>query len=329
MKTHCDKLCIQPTRAALDKIYEDFCSLSVDQLRQRYELKDGKNWDVASAKHDLSSSYNPQRDYYRPFDKRWTSLSQVSHGFLARPIYATMQHLCEPNLGLCFPRQVHEWHGALVTDTPIDIHYLCDQTYVAPLYLFGIDEGRKDVNWSPRFRKEWLETLDFTSTPEEVFACIYAILWSPTYAERYKEQLRFDFPRIPLPHEEATFRAYAEIGAKLIDLHLLRKRLDSPDIHVKGEIPRESFTIGKVQYYKGDVLKLPVSNGPVLEINNLPLELWEFTIGAFAPLQQWLKLRARDKIPLTFTDLDTLEQMARTIAHTLTLQKELSELPLA
>ena len=329
IQTKKDDFCIHATLKSLEKLRLDSESLSLTELRQKYAVEDGKAWRLADAQSSLITDYNPSPIKYRPFDFRWTSLCTQSSAFLGRPRYDTMQHLRDGNLGLCFPRQAHEWHGALVTDTPIDLHYLCDQTYVAPLYLFGIDEGRKDVNWSPRFRKEWLETLDFTSTPEEVFACIYAILWSPTYAERYKEQLRFDFPRIPLPREEATFRAYAEIGTRLIDLHLLRKRLDSPDIHVKGEIPRESFTIGKVQYYKGDVLKLPVSNGPVLEINNLPLELWEFTIGAFAPLQQWLKLRARDKIPLTFTDLDTLEQMARTIAHTLTLQKELSELPLA
>lgn len=232
-------------------------------------------------------------------------------------------------LGLCFPRQAHEWHGVLVTDAPIDIHYLCDQTYVAPLYLFGIDEGRRAVNRTPRFRHEYLETLDFSPAPEAVFACIYAILWSPTYAERYKEQLRFDFSRIPLPREEVTFRAYAEIGTKLIDLHLLRKRLDSPGIYVKGEIPREPFTIGKGLYRENGVLVLPVSNGSVLEIHNLSQEIWEFVIGAFVPLKQWLKLRVRDKIPLTFEDLDTLEQMARAIAHTLALQKELTTLPLA
>lgn len=232
-------------------------------------------------------------------------------------------------LGLCFPRQAHEWHGVLVTDAPIDIHYLCDQTYVAPLYLFGIDEGRRAVNRTPRFRHEYLETLDFSPTPEEVFVCIYAILWSSTYAARYKEQLRFDFPRIPLPREEANFLAYAEIGTKLIDFHLLRKRLDSPDIHVRGDIPRDSFTIGKGIYRKNGILDLPVSNEPMLELINLPPEFLEFTIGAFAPIKQWLKLRVRDKILLTFTDLDTLEQMARAIAHTLALQKELTTLPLA
>ena len=174
-----------------------------------------------------------------------------------------------------------------------------------------------------------METLDFSPTPEEVFACIYAILWSPTYAARYKEQLRFDVPHIPLPREEANFRACAEIGMKLIDLHLLRKRLDYPDIHVRGDIPRESFTIGKGIYRKNGILDLPVSNGPMLELINFPPEFWEFTIGAFAPPKQWLKLRVRDKIPLTFTDMDPLEQMARAIAHTLALQKALAALHLA
>ena len=37
--------------------------------------------------------------------------------------------------------------------------------------------------------------------PVEVLAYIYAVLYSPTYRERYYEFLKYDFPRIPLPRD--------------------------------------------------------------------------------------------------------------------------------
>ena len=36
-------------------------------------------------------------------------------------------------------------------------------------------------------------------SPEEILAYIYAVLYSPTYRERYYDFLKYDFPRIPLP----------------------------------------------------------------------------------------------------------------------------------
>jgi predicted helicase len=36
-------------------------------------------------------------------------------------------------------------------------------------------------------------------TPEYLLDYIYAVLHSPNYREKYKEFLKIDFPRIPLP----------------------------------------------------------------------------------------------------------------------------------
>ena len=48
------------------------------------------------------------------------------------------------------------------------------------------------------------------------------VLHTLAYRERYKEFLKIDFPRIPLPENEEEFVRKGAIGKQLIDLHLMR-----------------------------------------------------------------------------------------------------------
>ena len=56
---------------------------------------------------------------------------------------------------------------------------------------------------------------------EEIFGYIYAILHSPEYRRRYRDFLRIDFPRIPLPKSWKQFRQLATLGRELVSLHLM------------------------------------------------------------------------------------------------------------
>lgn len=62
-------------------------------------------------------------------------------------------------------------------------------------------------------------------SPEDVFAYIYAILFSPGYRAHYADFIRRDFPRIPLTGSPALFQQLAALGRELIELHLLRHHL--------------------------------------------------------------------------------------------------------
>ncbi|MGD8861026.1 MAG: N-6 DNA methylase [Myxococcales bacterium] len=56
---------------------------------------------------------------------------------------------------------------------------------------------------------------------DRVFAYVYGILHSPGYRRRYREALRADYPRVPVPRSEALFDAVADAGERLIGLHLM------------------------------------------------------------------------------------------------------------
>ena len=60
-----------------------------------------------------------------------------------------------------------------------------------------------------------------TFAPIDVLDYIYAVLYSPTYREKYKELLKIDFPRVPYPKDVKTFWQLVKLGGEIRQIHLL------------------------------------------------------------------------------------------------------------
>jgi hypothetical protein len=119
-----------------------------------------------------------------------------------------------------------------------------------------------------------------------VLAYIYAVLYSPTYRRVYAEALRSDFPRIPFVAEGEVFRRMAELGRRLIDLHLLRsKDLDPPRVRFEGEGD------GQIQgvRYEPSSQRVYISRSQYFE--PVPLQVWAYQIGGYQVLEKYLKDR--------------------------------------
>ena len=79
-------------------------------------------------------------------------------------------------------------------------------------------EGERVSNiteWGLRQFRERYE--DESITPEDIFAYTYASLHDPAYRQKYEQDLRREFPRLPF-HED--FSAWARLGQELLDLHI-------------------------------------------------------------------------------------------------------------
>lgn len=60
--------------------------------------------------------------------------------------------------------------------------------------------------------------------------------YATSYRENYAEFLRIDFPRISFTSDYELFKKMAELGKRLVDLHLLRSpELDPPITRFQGE----------------------------------------------------------------------------------------------
>ena len=118
--------------------------------------------------------------------------------------------------------------------------------------LFRSPQGKQEVldrklvwesNFSPEFVKLVTDRLkrefrptggtlkpDAVSAETAVFGYIYAVVHSKTYRERYAEELKIDFPRIPVTSDGRLFDALSLLGAQLANLHIAKglRPLKSP-----------------------------------------------------------------------------------------------------
>ena len=166
------------------------------------------------------------------------------------PRSEVMRHmLAGENLALMVPKQHKEGEfGALATKF-IGAHKSVaayDINYHFPLYLYPSAE-RGDLfashrtsegkpNLSLKLVSALAESHGREPTAEEMFHYTYAILYAPSFREKYSEFLRIDFPRVPFTRNRALFADLAALGVRLVNLHLLQSpELDPPACRFEGQ----------------------------------------------------------------------------------------------
>ena len=337
-----DKLTLHWTAEKLRETIADFISLPVEDARQKYTLgKDSRDWKVHLAQADLRNHPDTEKHiepiHYRPFDTRWTYYTGQSRGFHCLPRSAIMNHLLAENLALCVHRGIRSsvWQHALVANQISEKSYISNRSeptaHVFPLYLYPVPKElgirtERSLNFKPAFLTALSEALELPQivpfnlpegvSPEDILAYIYAILYSPTYRERYYDFLKYDFPRIPLPQDIDQFRTLAALGQRLMDWHLL-KDVQIPAVHrFEGE---GDGVVEKARYLDGRVWI-----NPTQYFTDVPEDVWEYEIGAYQVCEKWLKDR-RGEV-LRHEDVRQYRAILVAIAETLAVMAEIDEI---
>ena len=295
-----DKLTIHRTAEKVRETVTDFVSLTVDEARAKYNLgQDSRDWKVHFAQDDLRRHPNMDKHIrsilYRPFDTRFTYYTGQSKGFHTYPATTISPHLLnQENVALGIHKGIRspKWQHALMTNQISEKSYISNRSeptaHVFPLYLcpdsggLGL-ETERSLNFKPAFLTALAEKLELPqitplnlpegTTPEEILAYIYAVLYSPTYRERYYEFLKYDFPRIPLPQDIDYFYKLAALGQELINWHLL-KEVQIPNHHrFEGE---GDGVVSKLRYEDGNVWI-----NDTQYFTDVPADVWEYEIGAY------------------------------------------------
>ena len=164
-------------------------------------------------------------------------------------------------------------------------------------------------------------------TPEDIFHYIYAVLHSPAYRERYRDFLKIDFPRIPLPKGRPVFEALIPHGKTLAALHLLDEKGALALAESRHGFPNAGDNMVHEDF---GTKKFPGFDDGDVWINAEQLfkdvspEVWAHTIGGYQPAEKWLKDR-RGRT-LTTDDLRHYQRMLIAIAET---QKTMPEIDAA
>jgi len=312
-----------------------FSQLSEELAREAFQLgKDARDWKVRLAQEDVKRDGGPRREnvvpiLYRPFDVRYTYYTGRSRGFQCMPRAEVMRHMLGgENLALCVGRQGQvvgpgPWTLAFCASYVVDFNaFYRGGNANSPLYLYpsaaspGMFHQERRPNLAPWLLPQLSAAYGFMPSPEEVLAYIYAVLYSPPYRQRYAQELRTDFPRLPFTADGALFRQMAAVGRQLIELHLLRNPQNTAGVRFQGE---GSDLVEKVRYE-------PASGRVYINISKyfegITREMWAYRIGGYQVLEKYLKDRKGRELedPLRYIAI------ASAIARTIQLQADLEEL---
>jgi len=174
----------------------------------------------------------------------------------------------------------------LASDLPTDFHFTGD-TKTASLYRH--EDGQRHDNITDWSLKQF--TSHYKAGPgkrlseptkEGIFHYVYAVLHNPAYREKYAQNLKREFPRVPLyGATRADFWRWADWGRALMELHIgyeqaapwPLKRTDTPDAKARaaGQSPKCML---KADPAAGRIV---IDSETVLD--GVPPEAWTYRLG--------------------------------------------------
>ena len=335
VKTHRDHFVTDFDEMHLRKRIEAFCDLSIsnEEIAKKYALKSSSSWNLPGRRKSLAADKGYKAAFtrllYRPFD----TIAYFHHDDVVdRPRSAVMHHmLAGDNLGLCASRGKEiggGWEHVFCCNQIIDHHAvsLKETNYLFPLYLYPPPEGEQKSksklfeeddpfqgkerieNFNSEFRAFIDKKYRNNYSPEEILGYIYAVLHSSRYRDKYLEFLKLDFPRIPFVAKRKTFEELSALGSALIQAHLLKSIPEKLNVVPTGkdltvENPTynpqsERLYINKTRYF-----------APV------PYDVWEFRIGGYQVLHQYLK--SRKGRPLSLPETTNVQHMVNVLRFTI------------
>ncbi len=204
-----------------------------------------------------------------------------------------------------------EFH-CLAANNIIDLHFTGDSQCL-PLYVYDKDGNPHDniTDWAlnqfqARYSESKLMSLDSNGSPialaigektakavllqkQDIFYYVYAVLHNPAYREKYQQNLKREFPRIPFYD---NFEQWAEWGRALIDLHLNYetvekyplKRLNTPPVAK----PKTKLKADKIN----SVIQLDDNTS----LSGITLQAWGYKLGNRSALE-WVLDQYKEKKP--------------------------------
>ncbi|MGV1802864.1 type ISP restriction/modification enzyme [Agrobacterium vitis] len=187
----------------------------------------------------------------------------------------------------------------LAIDTLPDLNFVSPAsggTQTFPLYRYTSTGERVDniTDWGVRqFEKRYGKAAKISR--EDIFHYVYGVLHDPVYRETYAQNLKRDFPRIPL---YPWFRQWAEWGKQLMALHIGYEtvepwplsRLDTPDDKARtaGVSPKA-------------MLKADTDNGVIrldseTTLSDIPKDVWRYKLGNRSGVE-WILDQYKEKTP--------------------------------
>ena len=240
--------------------------------------------DLASNREYKFNKSNIRKCLYRPFvysnlyfDDGVIDVKGISETFFK---YESSENLTL-NFHVSTPRR---YTDCFVSNKMIDLNFTVIAGIVSvPLYIY--ENGEKKLNFTDYAIKEFQKKYKDKATAENIFAYCHAVLSSPKYQKEYEENLKIDYPRIPL---YKNFDRFVELGKRLIKLQTEFENFDCRNEEIQLKIEKdfkympEDFSMIKLNKEKGII----IFDGKN-RIENIPKKAFDYKIGTRSALD-WI-----------------------------------------
>jgi Type ISP C-terminal specificity domain len=287
---------------------------------------------------------------YRPLDQRWLYWEGKTK-LLNEKRADFYEQVFPGNLYLQFirkQRRAGQFDHGMVLDHFMDLNFADGGARCFPLY--ERPSGQLFTTQQPNFRDEILAALlakygEHHDLVEHLFFHIAALLNSPGYRIANAGAIERNWPRIPIPAVFDTLKASAALGRQVADLLRPDVSFVSPaafrtlakPARKDGEQLSEADLKVTVRYSGRGRYEPPVL-GPegkpgrlwwndVGFWDNVPAEIWSFTIGGYPVIKKWLDYRHIDSLgrPLHLKEMLYVTEMVQRIATLIALGPALDE----
>ncbi len=239
---------------------------------------------------------------YRPFIKQWVYFNNNLNDMIYQlpKIFPMGDNL--PNRCICVSGAGD--FSVFITDTMMDLGVL-GASQCFPLYLYEknteqnlLQQGAGDyiVNDSITDHAQKHFTYgDTTPEKKDIFYYIYGVLHHPDYVKKWHDNLTKDLPRIPKVKSYESFKAFADAGRKLADLHINYESAKKyPVTFDKGDpdmlgLQDKDFYIEKMNFAKKgkQTDKTTIIYNKHITISNIPIEAYTYKVNAKSPIE-WI-----------------------------------------
>ena len=222
------------------------------------------------------------RSIYRPFVEKLIYFSSVfvDASGLQRFIFPINRN--KENISICVAGiGDRKGFGCLALNAVPSYDLAFEKAQCFPFYIYDEDGTNRRENvtdWAlAQFRERYG---DGEISKWDIFHYVYAVLHHPAYRERYAANLKRELPRVPFAPD---FRAFADAGARLADLHINYERqpeyplerIERPGAPLDWRVERMRLGKDRRQLVYNDFLTL----------SGVPPETYEYRLGNRSALE--------------------------------------------
>jgi predicted helicase len=239
--------------------------------------------------------------FYRPFIPMYVYFDKVFNNTISffPSIFPTPD---TENLAIAVSGKGSDYFDTFITDRITDLGFL-SPTQIFPLYIYVIETKlfektvKKIYNITDDALEHFQKTLnDNTITKKDVFYYVFGVLSTPSYVEKFKNNLTKELPRVPILE---NFKEISELGKQLAVLQIVYQRYVSAVVmkdKEKPELPEYSnLTITANENTLNEYVekvKLGKKNREItinekVKVQNIPEFAFECKVGNYPPIE-WI-----------------------------------------